>query len=341
VIRVAVIGYGYVGRVFHVPLLRSVPGLELSLVGSRSIDKVHANLPDVAVVEPEAALAASGVDLVVIATPNETHHRLASLALGAGKNVVVDKPFALTTAEASDLVDHAKRRQRLLSVFHNRRWDSDFLAAREIVNNGRIGHITHFESRFDRFRPNVQDRWRERVEPGGGVWYDLGPHLVDQALQLFGSPRSVTAHVAALRPGAPTNDWAEALLDYGDRVAVLRASMLVAGGSPRLALHGTRGSWIKNRPDVQEDQLRADITPDAPGFGVDPDPALLYGPDGERTELPVPPGDYLRYYESVRDAILGRGPNPVTPEDALDVMKVLDAAMESSASRRTVALPKP
>lgn len=332
----ALLGYGYAGRTFHAPLIRSVEGLELRVVGSSSENKVRADLPDVAVVPVQTAITARGVDLVVIATPSSTHHDLTEAALRAGRHVVVDKPFTITSGEARALAGLAKRAGRVLSVFHNRRFDSDFLGARDILASGRLGRVVHYESRFDRMRPLVQQRWRERSGRGSGVWLDLGPHLVDQALQLFGRPLAVSGDMAGLRPGAMTDDWAHVVLDFGEQRAVLSASMLVAGGTPRLALHGTQGSWLKNHGDVQEEQLRAGALPGSAGWGEDRDAAFLINAEGVPTAMPVPPGDYRRYYAALREAIAGIGPNPVPPEQAVDVMTVLEAALESSTTGRRV-----
>ncbi|MQS00002.1 oxidoreductase [Gluconobacter aidae] len=230
-IRVALIGYGFVGKTFHAPLLAAEPRLELTTVASSNAQKVHADFPDVTVInDPLEAISYPDIDLVVIATPNESHAPLARAALQAGKHVVIDKPFTIDTAEARDLIALAKTHDRLLSVFHNRRWDSDFLSVRDLIESDEIGSVAHFESHIDRYRPEVRDRWRERSSIGSGIWFDLGPHLIDQALQLFGLPQQVQASLACLRTGAMTDDWAHALLHYENCQIILHASMLVAGG---------------------------------------------------------------------------------------------------------------
>ena len=332
-IRVALIGYGYAGKTLHAPLIAATQGLELTVVGSSDAQKVNADLPEVrVVVDPRAAATDAQADLVVIATPNDTHVPLATAALEAHKHVVVDKPFTLTLAEAQRIAALAKAQGRLLSVFHNRRWDSDFLGARAALNDDRLGDVVHFESHFDRFRPIARDRWRERAIPGGGILYDLGPHLIDQALNLFGMPAAVSADSARQRAEAPIEDWVHLVLDYGRLRVILHASMLVAGGARRLVLHGTKGSWIKQSEDVQEKQLIAGMRPGAPGWGVDPDSATIY--DGSSTaEVTVPTGDYRNYYAALRDAILGHGPNPVTPAEAVAVMQILEQAREAIATR--------
>ena len=336
--RVALIGYGFAGRVFHAPLIRAVPGLSLDFVASRDPGKVRADLPGVEVIsDPLAAVTDPRVDLVVIASPNDSHAALAGAALEAGRNVVVDTPFTLTLAEARELAALARASGRLLSVFHNRRWDTDYLAVRSAVESGAIGEVVHFESHIDRYRPQVRDRWREQSGAGSGVLWDLGPHLVDQALQLLGRPDHVTASLARQREGAQADDWAHLVLDYGERRAILHSSMLVAGASPRFLVHGTRGSVLKQQPDPQEAQLIAGLRPGNPGWGVDDDGLQLFEEGQPARRLPVPAGDQSRYYAAIREALLGRGANPVTPEQAVDVMAVLDAAIVSAREGRRVA----
>jgi len=279
------------------------------------------------------------VQLVVIASPNATHAPLATAALRAGKHVVVDKPFTLTLAEARELAALAASQNRVLSVFQNRRWDSDFLALRAVLAEGRLGEVLHFDSHFDRFRPEVRARWREQDGPGAGIWFDLGPHLIDQVLQLFGLPETVSASLISQRPGAQTTDWAHAVLNYGRRQVVLHAAMLVAGGFPRFAVHGTAGSWVKWGLDTQEDQLKAGTRPGAPGWGVDPQAATLHvGATGEQIAIPGPAGNYPEYYRAVHAAVTGLGVNPVPPAQAVAVMAVLEAAQESAVSGRVQPL---
>lgn len=339
-IRVALIGYGYSGRTFHAPLIAAVPGLRLIVVGSRQPAAVRADFPDVAVVDAEAAATHEDVDLVVIAAPNDRHAVLGQTALRSGKHVVVDKPFALTLVEARGLVALAKARGRLISVFQNRRWDSDYLAVTAAIGQGLVGKVWHFESRIDRFRPQVRDRWRERAVPGAGLWYDLGPHLIDQALELFGLPDSVTAQLAVLREGARIDDWAHIVLGYADGLRViLHASMLAAGGAVRFAVHGDLGSLVKRGSDCQETQLLQGMRPGADDWGNDPDPTLFFDGSGSARELQTPPGDYRRYYRAIHTALAAGGPNPVTPAKAIAVMAVLETAMASHAQGKTLSLP--
>lgn len=292
-----------------------------------------------AVATLDEALADPGVELVVLATPNALHAPQARAALLAGKAVVVDKPFTLTAAEARDLVQLADARGLLLSVFHNRRWDADFLALQGEIAAGRLGRIVTFESRFDRCRPEVRDRWRERDEPGGGLWYDLGPHLVDQALLLFGRPSGVTCDLAVLRPGGRAVDYAHAVLRYDGLRVVLHADMVSPAHDVRFVVQGDRAAWLKSGLDVQEDQLKAGGAVGGPGWGVDPRPAKrIDGETGQRTAAPGPPGDYRAFYDGVARALRDGGPPPVTGAEAVAVMEVLEAGLESARTRAEVRL---
>jgi predicted dehydrogenase len=338
-IRVALIGYGYAGKTFHAPLIQSVPGLQLAIVGSSRPDRVLADLQGVTVCSAEEAATHPDVDLIVIATPNDSHFPLASAALLAGKHVVVDKPFTVTLAEARALVTLAEQQQRLLSVFHNRRWESESLATKAILESGVLGEVVHFEAHIDRFRPVVRQRWREDIGPGAGLWFDLGPHLIDEALHLFGLPHTINASFAIQRHGGETEDWAQVQLNYERLRVILHASLLVSGGVPRSVMHGTRASWAKRYADVQEKQLVAGLRPDALGFGVDPDPGILYdGATGDQTEIPAPVGNEFTYYVGIRDAVLGRQTNPVPPEEALAVMAVLERSFEAGAKGQVLPL---
>ncbi len=341
-VRTAIIGYGYVGRTFHAPLIRAVPDLALTVIGSgRPAAEVHETSPDTRVVaDPFAAAMAPDVDLVVIASPNDSHAPLAEAALAAGKHVVVDKPFTVTLAEARRLAGAAERAGVLLSVFQNRRWDSDFRTVQAALASGRLGRLVQYESRIDRYRPEVQDRWRERPGAGTGLWFDLGAHLADQALLLFGLPQSVTVQTATQRRAGTAPDWFHAVLTYPGLHAILGAGVLVSGGSARFTLHGTEASLVKAGVDVQEAQLRQGVAPGDLDWGIDLDAAtIIEGATGESTLLAAEDGDYRRYYEAVRDAIRGIGPNPVPPAQAVALMAVIAAGEQSAAEGRSVVVP--
>jgi len=338
-IRVGVIGFGFVSKTFHVPLLKATDGYKISAVSSSRPADVKAVIPDVDVVsDPKALATHPDIELVVVASPNETHVPLAEAAMRAGKNVVVDKPFTITVEQARHLGAVATESDVLLSVFQNRRWDSDFLTIQDAIRRGLVGRIVLFESRIDRFRPDVRDRWREIPGPGAGLLYDLGPHLIDQTLLLFGIPDSVQATTAKQRRGAKTDDYFQLVLRYGEMVATLGAGSLVSGGSARFAVHGEKTSVVKQKPDIQEDQLKAGVLPGAKEWGLDPDDAVMYeGASGETRPIRSARGDQRGYYVALREALLGRARNPVTPEQGATVMAIIEAALRSDAEGRRVA----
>ena len=342
-LRAGLVGYGFAGQTFHAPVLSAVPGLELGAVASSQPHKVHADWPGVDVVpDVGSLLRRSDIDLIVIAAPNAQHHPLARVALEAGKHVVVDKPFTLDAAQARELAALAERKGRLLSVYQNRRFDSDFLSLRDLLAGGELGRPVYFESHFDRFRPQV----REQPVPGAGLWVDLGAHLLDQAVQLFGRPDTLQLDIAALRERALVEDYFHAVLRYesGEHAplrVVLHATTLAAFAAPRYIVHGTRGSYLKRGVDPQEDALRAGGRPGEAGWGVDPveGELTLVGIDGraQTQKRPTQAGNYVGYYAAVRDAILGEGPNPVTPEQAVELMELLDLGRQSAAEGRALA----
>jgi predicted dehydrogenase len=341
-LRVGLIGYGYAGKTFHAPLVAAVPSLELAAVASSDASKVHADWPGMTVCSsPAELIARDDIDLVVIATPNDTHHPLARAALLAGRHVVVDKPFTVALDDARELGALAGQQGRVLSVFHNRRWDGDFLTLRRLLADGALGRVVEMDSRHDRYRPQVRQRWREGAGPGAGLWFDLGPHLVDQALQLFGSPRAIALARDATRDGALADDWFHASLRY-DRLHVnLHAGMLVAASAPRLAVHGTLASFVKEGLDAQEEALKAGVRPSWPpqaDWGVDPGRALRIrrADDGSAITETVTmlPGAHMAYFAGVAAAIRGQGPNPVPPQEALAVMELIELGIRSAHERR-------
>lgn len=350
-LHVGIVGYGFATQVFHAPLINGVPGLQLTAICSRDPARVAAEWPQVEPLPtPEALFAHSDIDLVVVPTPNDTHYPLARAALLAGKHVVVDKPFTLDLVQARDLIALAGQQRRLLSVFHNRRWDADFQALHEVLASGVLGRVVEVQSNFDRYRPLVKDRWRESGGPGSGLWFDLGPHLLDQALQLFGWPDGIHADLARLRDGAKADDCFAATLRYGDALRVrLHASTLTAQPAPRWAVHGTRGSFVKHGLDPQEDAMKAGARPQLAAlgdWGADPKPGTLTlypAPDGpaEVRPSPNPNGNYLAYYAAVRDAVQGGKPNPVPAEDAARVMALIEAGVASGREHREVAVKQP
>lgn len=339
---VGLVGYGFAGQTFHAPLIAAVPGLRLAAVASSAPARVAADWPALPVeATPAALFARDDLALVVIATPNASHYLLASAALAAGKHVVVDKPFTVNLAEAVALRDQAAAAGLTLAVFHNRRWDGDFLTLRRLIAGGELGTVVYFESHFDRYRPEVRGRWREQAGPGSGLWYDLGPHLLDQALVLFGSPETLCADLVAQRAGAATDDYFHVQLRYGPLRVILHATMLAPVPGPRFSVHGTQGSYVKLGLDTQEDQLKAGQRPPTAGWGDDTlAGALTLWHDGVSTTRPLPTlsGDYPAFYSAMRDAIRGVGPNPVPPDQAITVMALLEQARQSAETGRTLAV---
>nr|WP_314431856.1 oxidoreductase [uncultured Brevundimonas sp.] len=339
-VRTALVGFGYAGRTFHAPLIAACPDLRLEAVVSRQAETVSELWPDARVLTSfDQALADPAIDLIVLATPNDLHATQAGAALNAGKAVVVDKPFTLTAAEARRLATLAEERGLLLSVFHNRRWDADFLTLQTLIAEDRLGPVVRFESSFNRWRPEVRDRWREGAGPGAGLWYDLGPHLIDQALCLFGRPLAISCDLAILRAGGRAIDYAHAVLRYADKRVILHADMVTPAADARFAVHGARASWLKDGLDVQEDQLKSGLTPGAAGWGVDPRPGVVVdGVTGAREVVAGPPGDYPAYYSAVAGAVRDGAPNPVSSQEAAAVMEVLEAGLVSAERRTEVAL---
>ncbi len=342
-LRVGLLGFGFASATFHAPLIAAVPGLQLTATSSSRPHDVHAAWPDVGVCDsPEQLIARTDIDLVVVATPNNTHAPLAQKALLAGKHVVVDKPFTLNVREAQDLIALADQHQRLLSVFQNRRWDSDFMSVQEVLKRETLGRVVHFESHFDRFRPVVPQRWRDSGEPGSGLWFDLGPHLLDQTLQLFGPPQTLTLDWARQRDNSKADDWFHAVLHYNDMRVVLHASALTAQVAPRFTVHGTQGSLIKWGLDTQEAALKAGQRPPQAHWGADPQPLHLTLADDQHQlsehVQAAKPGDYTRYYAEVRDAIQSGAPNPVPAVQALQVMQLLELGVVSASEGRRMTV---
>lgn len=337
--NVGLVGFGFAGKVFHAPVIRAVDGLRLTTIVQRhgSPDPKYS---DVAFVPSVDDMLARDIDLVVVATPNTSHHPIAKQALLAGKHVVVDKPFTPTLAEAEELVLVAKAQRRIVTVYQDRRYTGDFATVQQVIADGALGRIITFESHFDRFRPELKpNAWREQAVPGSGVWFDIGPHLFDQALLLFGVPDAIGADIRIERDGAAVDDSFDVTLYYPRARAVLRASMLAVPppGAPTWIVHGTKGSFIKHGMDPQEAALKEGRTPDERDW--DTDLPELYGklitPDATRT-VPTLRSSFARYYENVRDAMLGKTQLAVSPAWSLDVMRGLVLALESSRTRRVL-----
>ncbi|MCW2254622.1 scyllo-inositol 2-dehydrogenase (NADP+) [Providencia alcalifaciens] len=339
-IKVGIVGYGYASKTFHVPFIATLPEYELTAISSSNPAKVSADWPDVAVVaSPEELFSNPEIELVIIPTPNDTHYPLASEALAAGKHVVVDKPFTITVEEAKALQKQAQDTGKLLSVYHNRRWDAGYLTLKKLLADGSLGDIKYYESHFDRYRPVTRQRWRESAVAGGGIWYDLGPHLLDQALQFFGKPKSITADLGMLRPGAEAVDYFHSILEYADKKVILHSSTVAAAESPLYVVHGMKGSYVKYGLDSQEDCLKSGQLPTSQNWGEDKrngSVTMSQGDDLITQELVNEKGNYGGYYLAIHDAIRNGALNPVLPQEAIDIMKVIEAGILSNKEKRTI-----
>jgi predicted dehydrogenase len=353
-LRVGLVGYGLAGSVFHAPLIAATEGLALDTVVTSNPERqrqARAEFPDVRVAASADELfeRADELDLIVVASPNKTHVPLATTALKAGLPVVVDKPVAGTAAEARELAALAEERGLLLSVFQNRRWDNDFLTLRALLAAGELGDVWRFESRFERWRPQPKGGWRESGDPAeiGGLLYDLGSHVVDQALVLFGPVTSVYAETVIRRAGARTDDDTFLALTHENGVrSHLHVSATTAQLGPRFRVLGSRAGYVKYGLDPQEAALREGRRPgpDAADWGTEPE--SLWGrvgagespPTGGGRPEPTLPGDYPAYYAAVADALRNGGPNPVTATEAAAALDVLEAARRSARDQVVVTL---
>ncbi len=351
-ICVGVIGFGLAGQIFHAAVIDETPGLEVAAIVERSGTTAAAKYPRARVVRSvEELLSDKSIQLCVVATPNDVHRSLAEACLRAGKHVVVDKPLALTSGDAAALAEIAAEKHLVLSAFHNRRWDGDFQTVANLLESGRIGGPVLFESHFDRFRLEPKPgAWRETEEKGGGILFDLGPHLIDQALALFGPPSALWADVRSLRPGTVVDDTFDIQLTYSESAREelrplrvwLRSTMVAASPGARFTLHGTKGSYEKWGLDPQEAALKDGARFADKEFGCELAKSwgVFTAPGAAPEVVPTLPGDYRKYYENVRDAVLGLRPPAVGVDAAWSVARLMELARESSrqGSRVTVDL---
>ncbi|RJO73591.1 oxidoreductase [Nocardia panacis] len=345
-LQVAIVGYGLAGSVFHAPLIAADPRMRVSTVVTASAERARqarAAYPGVRVLADveELFTRPTEIDLVVIATPNAAHAPLAARALAAGLPVVVDKPFTVTVAEAEDLIERAERADLALSVFQNRRWDGDFRTVRALVDGGRLGTVARFESRFERWRPVPKGSWRELggSAEGAGILFDLGPHLIDQALTLFGPVRSVYCELDARRAGISSDDDAFVALTHTCGVrSHLWMSAVTPRLGPRFRVLGSTAGYVCHGLDPQEDELRAGRRPDdgKPWGAIASERWGTLGTEPDPTPVPSLPGDYPAFYAAMADALLDGAPVPVDPRDALAGLSVLSAALRSAESGAVV-----
>jgi scyllo-inositol 2-dehydrogenase (NADP+) len=346
-VRVGLIGFGLAGQAFHAPVIAGVEGMELACILERRGTLAQEKYPDVKVARTlEELLSDKTIQLCVIATPNDSHFDLARACLLADRDVVVDKPFAPTFRESEELVRLADKRGRIITVYQDRRWDGDFGTVKKIVQSGRLGKVMEYEARFDRFRLEQKNNaWRERAgQPGAGVLFDLGPHVIDQALVLFGEPSAITASAFCQRETSSVDDAFDVCLEYASGLrAMARARIIAYAPGPHFLLHGTGGSFVKYGMDPQEDRLRSGKFLPGKDWGVD------WGVEDEQwwgtlslvsqpsVKVETERGDYRGFYANVRDAIEKKASLEVTPEQALRTMRAVMLAHKSSKERRTVA----
>jgi scyllo-inositol 2-dehydrogenase (NADP+) len=328
------------GRTFHAPVIQATPGLHLTKILQRHGEPSR-DVPIVPTID--ALLADDEIRLVVIATPNSSHFELARRCLLSGRHVVVDKPFTTTSREADELIEIATAQKLILSVHQNRRWDGDFLTVQQLIQSGELGRVVLFESHYDRYRPAQRpEAWREQPGPGSGMLFDLGSHLADQALVLFGEPTAITADVRIEREGGAVDDAFDIVMHYPNLRAVLRSTMLACEPGPRFCINGTTGAYTKYGLDPQEAALKSSRAPEGDDWGTEEESqwGLLTLPNSSLT-VPTLPGDYRKFYANVRDAIIEKTPLAVTPDQARRTIRILELARESSSMRRTIELQAP
>jgi scyllo-inositol 2-dehydrogenase (NADP+) len=344
-INTALCSFGMSGRVFHAPFLEQHPGFTLYAVWERSKKNVQELYPNVISYDNyEELLEDPAIELVVVNTPTYTHYDFARAALLAGKHVIVEKAFTVTVAQAEDLVQIAKSQKLKLSVYQNRRWDSDFKTVKKIVGEKHLGTIVEAEIHFDRYNLSLSPKeHKETPGPGAGVLHDLGPHIIDQALQLFGMPDALFADIRSLRPSSQVSDYIDILLFYPSLRVRLKSSYFVKEPLPAFILHGSKGSFLKHRADIQETALQNGLKPGGNNWGQEPTSAqgILHttGKDGDvRQEVTTLPGNYMEYYETIYEALTSNKSLPVTAEEGLSVMRIIEAAINSNTEKRVIEI---
>lgn len=344
-IKTGIASYGLSGLVFHAPLLHVNPGFELVKVVERSYKGSKERYPDVSIVESfEKLLQDELIELVVVNTPDANHYEYCKMALEAGKHLVVEKPFTIKYAEGAELVDLLKKNKKILSVFQNRRWDGDFITVKKVVQEKMLGRLVSFESHFDRYRNFIKpNTWKEESSTGAEILYNLGTHMIDQAYDLFGFPNSVSADIGIQRTNGKADDFYNIVLRYDDLHASLKCSYMVREEGPRYILHGTDGSFLKWGLDPQEDNLRAGKYPNELNWGTEP--KKLWGKLNTEINglhfmgrLETIPGNYQSYYNNIYDAIRNGADLIVQPEQSLDLMKIVEGAIESNKTGNVVRL---
>ncbi|MFT3747726.1 MAG: oxidoreductase [Agriterribacter sp.] len=343
-IRAGVVGFGISAKVFHLPFITTLPGqYELVSILQRKGNEAKTQFPQAKIVRTiEEMVSDPDIDLVVITTPNDTHFPYTKMALEAGKHVVLEKPFTNTIEEAEQLINIAAKSGKVLSVYQNRRYVSDFRTIKQILDNKLLGDVHEFEAHYDRYRAEERPAaWREAPLPGSGILYDLGAHIIDQALYFFGLPKYITADIRMQRPHARVDDYFNIWLDYGFNKVILHAGMLFREQGPRYMIHGTKGSFIKYGEDPQEAKLRAGEPPAGEDWGAEKEDTygLLHTEvNGEIIKEPYPSlkGSYAGYYLDLYDTIVNGKPVKQKPEHGYNTIRIIQLAIQSSAEKRTL-----
>lgn len=336
-IRTAIVGFGSVAEKMHAPLIQVCPDLDLVASVERHTNRCEALCNTKTYRNLEELLQADAADLIVITTPNEYHFPMAKQCLEAGKHVVVDKPVTIYSHEAEELDALAREKGLVLSVFHNRRYDGDFMTLQKLVREGDLGDLVYLESHFDRFRPEVSENWREKVVPGNGITFDLGSHLIDQVVLLFGLPKWIQADIRKQRTGAEADDYFDIVLDYGSLKARVTAGVLVNAPTPKFLLLGKKGSYQKFGLDVQEAAFKAGEKPQGPTWGVETEEkwGKVYLSEESKAYETIP-GDYRILYQNVADAIIKGTDLNITIPQAISVLKIIEASFKSSEEGRRI-----
>jgi predicted dehydrogenase len=344
-IKTALLSFGMSGEIFHAPLLSVEPGFELTTVVQRSSDKAKKRYPNIKIAKHVNEIFDDhSIELIVVNTPNESHYQFATQALEAGKHVVVEKPFTVTTQEADRLIELARKKNKLLTVFQNRRWDGDFLTVKSVVENKMVGKAVEFELHYDRYRNYIEaNTWKEEQGPGSGILFNLGSHMLDQVLALFGMPLELDARVGIQRPNGKVEDYYDVRMQYKDFHAIVKSSYLVREATPRYILHGTDGSFIKYGIDPQEQALKDGKIPGAAGWGTEGKEwwgKLNSTISGLHVEglVETIPGNYTQFYKTLYESIRNGKPLSVKPEESKDVIRLIEACYESNQSRKAVKI---
>jgi predicted dehydrogenase len=343
-IKTGIASYGLSGKTFHAPFIEANDAYELTAICERSKNEVRKTYPHVKIVRSfEELLEDAAIELIIVNTPDITHFDYCKAALEAGKHVIVEKPFVFTVTEGEQLIQLAAEKGRMLTVFQNRRWDGDFMTISKVLNENRLGRIVEFRAAFQRFRPQIADTWKERNDRFVGIVYNLGPHLVDQAVCLFGKPTGVFAQIKKQRYGSQIDDFFHIILIYPNLQVTLTAGMMMKEPIASYVLHGTKGSFVKYGIDPQENQLRGGMLPTDAAYGLDSPEmygTLVLDENGEtiRETLETLRGDYNLYFDAVAQSIRNNIAPPVSPSENLLIIRILEAAYQSNDENRVVKL---